>query len=41
MVVAAHIVLDLDTEDQQPHRAKHNRQEQADDTYGASYAQVQ
>ena len=30
VVIAAHVVLDLDAEDQPPHRPEHDRQEQAD-----------
>src|SRR5271165_853437 len=40
VVVTAHIVLNLDAEHQPPHRAQHDRQQQTDSAYGASYAQV-
>src|SRR5436309_1579833 len=40
VVVAAHVVLDLDTEDQPPDRPEHDRQQQADRADGASNAQV-
>ena len=40
VVVTAHIVLNLDAEHQPPHRAQHDRQQQTDNAYGASYPQV-
>src|SRR4051812_30604719 len=40
VVVAAHIILDLDPEDEPPHRAEHDRQEQTDGADRATYTQV-